>query len=146
MSDALQRYIRESYAREKDPESEELIRRRREEFDMWLESRDSSLLADDERIARYLSMVSVLGYQSALTVVGAMTSLINSENLARLHTKIGCISDPPQFSDSQKESSDGPFICDYCGDDIAGLETVHNVGTSMHVIIACSKCAEEEPT
>lgn len=37
----------------------------------------------DERLARYMAMVTPLGYQSALNVVQQMTALIDAENRAR---------------------------------------------------------------
>lgn len=60
------------------------------EFDRWLAAHDVEVRAEaesdpakDERLVRYMAMVTPLGYQSALTVVQEMTKLIDAETRAR---------------------------------------------------------------
>lgn len=59
-----------------------------EKFDRWLAAHDAEVRAEsdpakDERLARYMAMVTPLGYHSALTVVQEMTKLIQAETAAR---------------------------------------------------------------
>jgi hypothetical protein len=59
-------------------------------FDRWLAAHDAEVRAEaesdpakDERLVRYMAMVTPLGYQSALTVVQEMTKLLATEEIAR---------------------------------------------------------------
>ena len=72
-----------------------------EAFDRWLAAHDAEVRAEaesdpakDERLVRYMAMVTPLGYQSALSVVQQMTLMIQAETGAR---RAGVVTEEPDW-------------------------------------------------
>ena len=70
------------------------------EFDRWLATHDAEVRAEvesdpakDDRLVRYMAMVTPLGYQSALSVVQQMTLMIQAETEAR---RAGVVAEEPE--------------------------------------------------
>jgi DNA-directed RNA polymerase subunit RPC12/RpoP len=87
-----------------------------EEWDRALAAHDAEVVAEfesdpakDERLVRYMAMVTPLGYQSALTVVQEMTKLLATEEIARA----SIVAEEPEAR--AWEPADGDKRCQECG-------------------------------
>lgn len=89
---------------ELDDTEKALEKARSEAFDRWLAAHDAEVRASvesdpakDERLVRYMAMVTPLGYQSALSVVQQMTLMIRKA--------------PSSIGDAWDDTTDEPTVC-----------------------------------
>lgn len=80
------------------------------EFDRWLATHDAEVRAEvesdpakDDRLVRYMAMVTPLGYQSALSVVQQMTLMIQAETEAR---RAGVVAEEPEWGIANAKTPD----------------------------------------